>query len=113
MTKLTAQERAARARKACKNLSAEPVTVGEVLPAAEESTAEADAPVVVEPVPVEAEVPLDLIEARRAVEMAELREIEAEEEKTPRGRTLARLAEEMSGRQTTETAAPKLGATLH
>ena len=110
--KLTAQERAARARalESLKKPAAEPVTPGEELPAAKEPTAEVDAPVVDEPAPVEAEMPLDSIEARRAAEMAELREIEAEEEKR-REDASRKLAEENARRQTTETAAPKTGRT--
>ena len=53
-------------------------------------------------------MPLDLIEARRAAEMAELREIEAEEEKR-REDASRKLAEENARRQTTEIVAPKTG----
>jgi translation initiation factor IF-2 len=55
-------------------------------------------------------VPLDPIEARRAAELAELREIEAEEEKR-REDASRKLAEENARRQTPESAAPNTGRT--
>ena len=107
--KLTAQERAARARalESLKKPVSDLVALGEGLPVAEKSTVDVDAPVV-GPDSNEAEVPLDLIEARRAAEMAELREIEAEEEKR-REDISRKLAEENARRQTTEVVAPKIG----
>ena len=107
--KLTAQERAARARalESLKKPVSDPVVLGEGLPTAEKSTVDVDAPVA-GPASNEAEVPLDLIEARRAAEMAELREIEAEEEKR-REDVSRKLAEENARRQMTEIVAPKIG----
>ena len=111
--KLTARERAARARalESLKKPAAEPVTPRKVLPAAEEPTAQADAPGVVEPVLVEAET-LDPIEARRAAEMAELREIEAEEENAART-PLAGWRRKMPAARRLRQWHLKLGALLH
>ena len=110
--KLTAQERAARARalESLKKPVAEPMASAEEPFATEEPTADLEAPVVAEAVPAEPKVPLDPIEARRAAELAELREIEAEEAKR-REDASRKLAEENVRRQTPESAAPNTGRT--
>ena len=110
--KLTAQERAARARalESLKKPVAEPMAPAEEPFATEEPTADLEAPVVAEAVPAEPKVPLDPIEARRAAELAELREIEAEEAKR-REDASRKLAEENVRRQTPESAAPNTGRT--
>ena len=81
--KLTAQERAARVRALQEGLKKPAPSAGEdeAAPAASEDNAPdaTTGDAVIAPAP-ETEVPLDPVEARRAAELAELREIEAGEE---------------------------------
>ena len=82
--KLTAQERAARVRALQEGLKKPAPSAGEdeAAPAASEDNAPeaTTGDAVIAPAP-EPEVPLDPVEARRAAELAELREIEAGEER--------------------------------
>ena len=130
--KLTATERAARARaleglkKAADGSDVADVPdqadagnvagAGEEVPLAAQAASDTDANIdagvkadaASEPAPVEPAVPLDPIEARRAAELAELREIEAEEENR-RAEAQRKLSEEKALREAADNVVPAAG----
>ena len=109
--KLTAQERAARARalESLKKPASGAASSAEGASKAEEGSTDVAAPIDdIESTP--RTPPLDPIETRRAAELLELREIEAEEEKR-RDDASRKLAEENARRQMAEPTAPKGGRT--